>query len=142
MVEPLNGKEVDDAAMDAGLGVAGAVDQASNARLQQCAGTHHARLEGHEQLAAGQAVVAQIARSIAQGGNFGVRRRIMVADRRIEATANDDPSRTTSAPTGTSPRHSAASAREIASRMKNSSFIDHILLQHQNHVKAMPGMGH
>lgn len=89
MVQALDRKEINDAAMHPGFQVAGTIDQTGNARLQDGAATHRARLESHEQFAAGQTIVAQIARGVAQGGYLGVRCWIVVADRRIEATADD-----------------------------------------------------
>jgi hypothetical protein len=91
MIQPLDGKQVDDAAMHAGLRIARSVHQAGKTCLQNGTGTHRTGFERDEQFAPGQSIVAQIARRVTQGRDLCMRRRIVVADRRIEAAPNDAP---------------------------------------------------
>jgi hypothetical protein len=58
VVEAFDSKEVDDAAMDAGFRITGAINQASEACLQHRSGAHRTGFQGHEQFATGQAIVS------------------------------------------------------------------------------------
>ena len=89
VIQPLDAEQVDDAAMHAGLGVAGAVDDATDARVHDGASAHRAGFKRDIEFTAGQPVVAERARRIAQRGDFGMCRRIVLADRRIETAADN-----------------------------------------------------
>ena len=89
VVEALDAEEIDNTAVDPGLGVAGTIDHARNPRMQNRPGTHRTGLERHEQFAPWQTVIAERARRIAQRGDLGVRGRVAFANRTVE-TASDD----------------------------------------------------
>lgn len=65
VIEPLDGEEIDDAAMHAGFQVARTIDDARDARMQNGASAHGAGFQRHEKFAARQAVVVEIARRVA-----------------------------------------------------------------------------
>lgn len=120
VVQPPLGKQVDHATAGAGLRIAGAVDDAGETRMEHRPRAHRTRLQRHEQLAAGQPVIAQPPRRIAQRLDFGVRARVVLDDGRIEAasddhaiTDDDGPDRNLAA--------AADSARINASRIQPSS---------------------
>ena len=64
----------------AGFGVVGAVDQASDAGVDHGSGAHGAGLDGDEELAVAQAMVAEGGAGLAQGDDFGVGGGVAVAD--------------------------------------------------------------
>src|SRR6185369_3578377 len=72
------------------LRIAGAIDDPADPGMHDGAGAHGAGLQRHEQFATGQTVIAEHAGRIAQGGDFGMRRRIALTDRRVEAAPDDD----------------------------------------------------
>src|SRR5574343_732998 len=90
MIQTLDPKQVDDAAMHPGLRVTRTINDTTDPRVHDRPGTHCTRLQGYEQFTARQAVVAQIARRIAQGCDFGMRGWVAFANRRIEASPDDD----------------------------------------------------
>ena len=122
VIEARFGKEIDHRAACAGLGIARAKDDPRQARMHDRARAHRARLERDVELAAGKPVVAERARrrrasaaisacavgSLASMGALPPRPMIV-------------PSRTTIAPTGTSPRAPAARASASASPIRPSS---------------------
>lgn len=89
MIEPLHGKEIDYAAMDAGLWVSGPIHHPGNAGMDDGTGAHGAGLQCDKKLTARQAIVAQIAGGIPQGGDFGMGGRVALADGGIKPPAND-----------------------------------------------------
>ena len=91
MIQPVDGKQIDDAAMHAGFRVACAVHDPSNARMQNGPGTHGTGLQRDKKFAPRQPIIFQVTRGVAQGGNFSVRRRIVFTDGRVETTSNDLP---------------------------------------------------
>src|SRR5205085_5924742 len=76
--------------------VARAVDEARDPGLDERAGAHRARLDRRVNDRARQAVVAYLVRGLAQGEDFGVRRRVAVGARAVaghgeqRAVAADD----------------------------------------------------
>jgi len=89
VIQALDGEEIDDAAMYPGLGVTRTIDDARDPRMEDGPGAHRARLQGDEQLATRQAIVAEAACGIAQRGNFGMGSRIALADRAVEAPSDN-----------------------------------------------------
>ena len=63
-----------DGADGAGLGLGGAEDEPTDAGMDQRAGAHQARFDRHVERGAGQPVVADGARGVAQGDDLGVGR--------------------------------------------------------------------
>ena len=86
-----------------GLRVPRAEHERADPRVHARARAHRARLDGHVERRAGQPVVPHAARGVAQGLDLGVRRRIGPATGRLCPRPTTSPSRTTTAPTGTSP---------------------------------------
>src|SRR5258706_14687552 len=64
----------------AALGVVGSVSEPRDASLYQCARTHRARLDGHVESGATQAVIAHCGSGRAKSDDFRMRRGIAVAD--------------------------------------------------------------
>ena len=89
VVQSLDGEQIDHAAMNAGLRVAGTVDHPGDARVKNGPGAHCAGLQCHEKFATREPVVPEIARGIAQRGNFRVGCGVTFANRAVEATADD-----------------------------------------------------
>ena len=89
MIQAFDGEKIDDAAVYAGLGVTRAIHDARDPRMEDGTGAHRTGLEGHEQFATRQTIVAQGARGIAQRGNFGMSGRVAFADRAVEAPPDD-----------------------------------------------------
>jgi hypothetical protein len=75
----------------AGLGIAGAEGQRADPGVQAGSGAHGAGLQGGDQDRAGQAVVAQGPRRLAQSHDLRVGGGIVGAQRLIEAAAHDSP---------------------------------------------------
>ena len=69
--------------------VAGAEDEALDARGHQRSGTHHAGFQRAVQGGAGEAVVAQPRRRLADGQNLGMRRGVGARNGRIGTAADD-----------------------------------------------------
>jgi hypothetical protein len=84
MIQSCNAKKINDAAMNTCLGIARTINNPADPCVHDRPGTHRARLKRHKQLTARQSVIIQAPRRIAQGGNFSMRRRIALANRRIE----------------------------------------------------------
>ena len=76
----------------AAFGVVAAVDDAGDARLDDGTGAHAARFDRDVERRPCEAVVSNRARCFTQHHDFGVRRRVAVADRAIRATGCDDAS--------------------------------------------------
>jgi hypothetical protein len=89
VIQALDGKEIDDAAVYPGLGVTRTIDDAGDPRMEDGTGAHRTRFQGDEQLATWQAIVPETARGIAQRGNFGMGGRIALADRTVEAPSDN-----------------------------------------------------
>src|SRR5215813_2024795 len=89
MVEPRVLGEVEHAAERAALRIGAAEDDALQARLDDGADAHGARLDGHEQLGVNQPIVAHGRTRRAQGDDFGVCARVAARDRLV-APAPDD----------------------------------------------------
>ena len=89
VIQAFNTKQVDDAAMNAGLWIACPVNDTADPGMHDRSGTHGARLQCHEQLAARQTVITQNPCCIAQSGDFGMRCWIALTDWRIEATSDN-----------------------------------------------------
>lgn len=85
MIELPVREHVDDTAARARFRVRRAIDDARNARMHDRARAHQARLQRHIELAARQPVILEFLRGGAQRGHFGMRGRIVPADRMIEA---------------------------------------------------------
>ena len=89
MIQAFHAKQINHAAVYAGLGITRTVNDAADSRMHDGARTHGAGLQRDEQLATRQTVVAKHPRCVAQGGNFGMGRRIALANRRIEPTSDN-----------------------------------------------------
>lgn len=77
------GEELEAGTKGAAFGVIGGVDEAGNARLDDRTGTHGAGLEGDVENGASKAMVAEEARGFPKDDDFGVRGRIVIANRAI-----------------------------------------------------------
>jgi hypothetical protein len=71
------------------LGVLGTIYQTPDARVHDGSGAHCARLNGHEQIAARQAMVPDGRPGLAQSHYFGMSRWIGIGEVAIESAAND-----------------------------------------------------
>ena len=80
MIQLRMGKNFEATAHRSALGIVGAVHDPRHACLDDGSGAHGAGLNRDIQRGAHQAVIVGGARSFAQGDNFGVRRRIAIAD--------------------------------------------------------------
>ncbi len=80
MVEARIGEDLEASTNRAALGVVGAIDQARDARLNDGAGTHAARLDGDIEGGACEAVIAETAGGFAKDDDFGVGRGVIIAD--------------------------------------------------------------
>jgi hypothetical protein len=89
MIQAFYTKQINNAAVHPGFWISRPINDTTDAGMHDRPGTHGARFKGYEQFAPRQAVIPQNSRRIAQGGNFGVRGRIALADWRIEATPDD-----------------------------------------------------
>jgi hypothetical protein len=79
----------DHAAGRAGLRIAGAEDDAGDARVHDRAGAHRAGLQRHVERAVRQPVVAAALAGIAQRHHLGMGGRVVAADGLVEAAADD-----------------------------------------------------
>ena len=73
----------------AGLGLAGAEDQARDPRVDHRAHAHLARFDGHVHCGAAQPVIASPSSRVAQRHDLGVRGGVVGRDRLIESLADD-----------------------------------------------------
>ena len=89
VVELIDGEKVDRTTVYAALGIARAINDAGKAGMEDRARTHGAGFERDEKLATGQTVIAQMARGIAQGDDFGMGGRIIFADGHVKAAPDD-----------------------------------------------------
>src|SRR5687768_10394295 len=71
VVEGADGRQVDDAAAGAGLGVERPEDHPSDAGVEHGPDAHGTRLQGHEELATGEAVIAQVGGGFAHRDDLG-----------------------------------------------------------------------
>jgi len=71
------------------LGVLGAVDEATDARVGDGSGAHGAGLDGNVEFAIGQAVIAEDEPGFAQRLYLGVRRGVVVGYRTIAAASHN-----------------------------------------------------
>ena len=74
----------------AALGVVGSVDEPGNPRLDDGTGTHSAGLEGDVENGAGEAVVAEEARGLANDEDFGVSGGVIITDSAIAGVREDN----------------------------------------------------
>ena len=77
------GEQLEAGTERAAFGVVGGVDEARNPRLDDRASAHGAGLEGNVEDGAGEAVVAEKARGLANNDNFGVGGGVIIADSAI-----------------------------------------------------------
>jgi hypothetical protein len=77
------GEQLEAGTERAAFGIVGGVDEARNPRLDDRASAHGAGLEGNVEDRAGEAIVAEQARSFPKDDDFGVRGGVIVADRAI-----------------------------------------------------------
>ena len=83
-------QDVEHAARSARFRITSRKYDAANARMDHCAGAHHARLQRHVQRRIGKAVVAEATTGIAQRLDLGVGTGVVLADHAIAAFADDD----------------------------------------------------
>ncbi len=69
--------------------IVGPVHQTADAGMYGRTRAHGARLNCSKQFAAAEAMIAEVASSIAEGDDFGVRGRVAVGDVAIPSPAND-----------------------------------------------------
>src|SRR5689334_15067753 len=82
-------ERIRNASARAGFGVARAVNNPRDARVQHRAGAHDARLERHVELTAGETVIAETLRGVTQRNDFGMRRGVVGLYRMVVAAADD-----------------------------------------------------
>ncbi len=89
MVESRVGKHFKAGADGSAFGIVGAIDEARDARLDDCACTHAARLDGDVERGIGKTVVGQEAGGLAQNDNLCVSCWVVVADGAVAGTGED-----------------------------------------------------
>ena len=90
MIEALvRGQQVKDAAAGTALGIAGAVNDAGDAGMDEGTGAHGTGLEGDVEGGGGEAIVAGALTGGAQGANLGVGAGVMGGDGAVPARAQD-----------------------------------------------------
>ena len=96
------------------LGIGGPIDEVSETGVDHRTRAHRARLERDDEGAVLEPPVADLLGRVAQRQYLGVRCGSPVSSRSLWRAASTSPSRTTTAPTGTSPCSSAARASSSA----------------------------
>ena len=114
-------KHVDDASRRASARIPRAKHQSPNARMNNSRGTHRARLQRHIERRVGQPIAAECLTAGAQRLDLRVRSWIVRGNRALAPSAMISSPRTSTAPTGTSPLASAASANSSARCMNSTS---------------------
>ena len=89
MVELRVGKNFKAGAGGSTFGIVGAIDEARDTRLDDCARTHAARLDGDVERGISKTVVGQPAGGFAQNNNFGVGRGVAIADGAVPRASED-----------------------------------------------------
>ncbi len=89
MVEARVREDIETGADGAAFGIIGAVDQTWDTRLDDGACAHATGLDGDVKRGVGEAVVAKNTCSFAKDNNFGVGRRVVVANRAVAGTGEN-----------------------------------------------------
>src|SRR6185437_9477794 len=129
----------------ASLGIVGAVNEPRDARLQNRARTHRARLDCHVKSGPQQAMIPNRRSGGAQRNHFRMRRGIAIRDRAVGGARNDAFPEPDNAADRHLPSRSAARASSSAIRTYVSSSFDCIyralfqspLIEHQNNMGVL-----
>src|SRR5260370_26416507 len=89
MVEGRVGKDFEAGADGTPFGIVGAIDEAGDTCLDDCARTHAARLDGNVEHGISKTVVAEKAGGVAQNDNFGVSSGVTIANCTVAGTNED-----------------------------------------------------
>jgi len=89
VIEARVGEDFEAGADGAAFGVVGAVDQAGNASLNDCAGAHAARLDGDIERCISEAIVAKEAGGFAEDGDFRVGGGVAVANGAVAGASEE-----------------------------------------------------
>ena len=89
MVKLRVGKHFKAGADGSTFGIVGAVDESRDTRLDDCARTHTARLDGDVERGIGKTVVGQEAGGLAQNDNFGVSSGVTITNCTVAGTNED-----------------------------------------------------
>ena len=132
MVHGVAGHEVECASGGALPRIPGAENEPRDARVRNGRGAHRAGLERHVERCAAEPVVGNRRRRGAQRQDLRMRRRIVGSPiGRFQPSPRIVSSRTTRAPTGTSPSASARAASASARRIHDSSLLTRALPRHE-----------